>query len=189
MKEIWKDIPNYNGYQVSNLGRVRTYNKITNTKIHGDRHWKNRILKYKETEPKAHSKNQGKYGTGYRVDLWKNGKPKSFLVARLVAFTFYNKDINNKELTVDHLDGNRLNNNINNLELVSIQENIKRSYINGLHENNTKKIKLQFKNCGKPIYCYCMSEASKLLDKNKGYISCCIKRNKFENKNAIWEII
>ena len=29
MEEIWKDIPDYKGYQVSNLGRVRTYNKIT----------------------------------------------------------------------------------------------------------------------------------------------------------------
>ena len=79
MEELWKDIPHYKGYQVSNLGNVRTYNKITYTKKHGLRHWKNRILKYKgET-----------YETGYRVDLWKNGKPHSYLVARLVAFTFY----------------------------------------------------------------------------------------------------
>lgn len=31
MEEIWKDIPNYNGYQVSNFGRVRTNNKVTHT--------------------------------------------------------------------------------------------------------------------------------------------------------------
>lgn len=31
MQEIWKDIPNYSGYQVSNLGNVRTFNKITYT--------------------------------------------------------------------------------------------------------------------------------------------------------------
>ena len=35
MKEIWKDIPNYKGYQASSLGRIRTYNKITYTKLHG----------------------------------------------------------------------------------------------------------------------------------------------------------
>ena len=84
MEEIWKDIPNYNGYQVSNLGRIRTYNKITYKKGI-KRHWKNRILKYKSKS----------YNPGYRVDLWKDGKPKTLLVARLVAFTFFNKDINN----------------------------------------------------------------------------------------------
>lgn len=189
MEEVWKDIPNYNGYQVSNLGRVRTHNKITHTQKHGDRHWENRILKYKETNPKKHSKHQGKQGTGYRVDLWKNGKPKSFLVARLVAFTFYNKDINNHHLTVDHLNGNRLDNNIDNLEIVSLKENIKRSYINGLHKSHTTSIKVQFKDCGQPIYCYSMCEASRILGKGNSYISGCIKQGKFENKDAIWEII
>ena len=43
MEEIWKDIPDYAGYQVSNKGRVRTHNKTTFTKIHGVRHWKDRI--------------------------------------------------------------------------------------------------------------------------------------------------
>ena len=48
--EIWKDIKDYPGYQVSNLGRVRTYNKITHTEKHGIRHWENRILKQKCTK-------------------------------------------------------------------------------------------------------------------------------------------
>ena len=104
MEEIWKDIPNYSGYQVSNFGRVRTNSKVTHTDKHGDRYWKDRILKFK-------GKN---YKTGYRVDLWKNGKPNSFLVARLVAFTFYNKNIEDRKLTVNHIDGNRLNNNLQN---------------------------------------------------------------------------
>lgn len=188
MEEIWKDIPGFLGYQVSNLGRVRTYNKITHTKIHGERHWTNRILKYKEAKPKSHSKHQGKQGTGYRVDLWKNGKPHSMLVARLVAFTFGNEDINNKNLTVDHLDGNRLNNNINNLEIVPLKENIKRSYTNGLHNSHTTQIKLQFKDCARPIYCYSMCEASRQLGKCNSYISNCIKKGKYENEFAIWEI-
>lgn len=128
MEEIWKNIPNYQGYQVSNLGRIRTHNKITHTEKHGERHWKNRILKFKGQT----------YNTGYRVDLWKNGKAKTLLVARLVAFTFYNEDINNHTLTVDHIDGNRFNNNINNLELVSLAENIKRGFETGLYSNQKK---------------------------------------------------
>lgn len=47
--EIWKDVVGYeNLYEVSNFGRIRTNkNKITHTEMHGDRHWKQRILKQK----------------------------------------------------------------------------------------------------------------------------------------------
>lgn len=178
MKEIWKDIKNYKGYQVSNFGRVRTYNKITKTKKHGVRHWKNRILCYKGNT----------YNTGYRVDLWENGKPKTFLVARLVAFTFYNEDIDNHDLTVDHLDGNRFNNNINNLELVSLKENIQRAFKNGLYHTQ-KKIKLTNKNNNYNKVYRSMAEASKNMNKNKGYISGKIKNGIFENKDFKWELI
>ena len=186
--EIWKDIKDYNGYQVSNMGRVRTHNKITITKKHGIRHWKDRILKYKEKTPKKYSIHQGINGKGYSVDLWKNGKPKTFLVARLVAFTFYEKDINNKSLTVDHIDGNRLNNNINNLEIVSLQENIKRAYLLGLNTNQ-KSIKIEkISNKEKRIF-RTLKEANKYIGCNKSYLSTCIKRVKFSNKEYKWEMV
>ena len=115
MQEIWKDIPNYSGYQVSNLGNVRTFNKITYTDYAGIRHWKDRILKQKMTT--------NKYGRkDCRVELWNNGKHKTYLVARLVTFTFYNQPLESK-LTVNHKDGNSLNNNINNLEIITRKEN------------------------------------------------------------------
>lgn len=175
--EIWKDIPNYKGYQVSNLGRVRTYNKTSYTKKHGIRKWKDRILKYKGNT----------YKTGYKVDLWKDGKPKTFLVARLVAFTFNNVDINNHELTVDHIDCNRFNNNLNNLELVSLKENIQRAFTNNLC--NTINIKLINKNTNEEIIFYSLSKASQYMNKNCKYLSCNIKRNKYENKLYKWEVI
>lgn len=177
MKEIWKNIPNYEGYQVSNLGKVRTYNKITYTKKHGERHWENRILKYKSKTKKP----------GYRVDLWKNGKPKTFLVARLVAFTFYNEDINNNKLTVDHLDGNRLNNKLDNLELVSLAENIKRSFDNRLHKNQIK-IKVINKETNEENVFNSLSKGSTFIKHNAGYLSGKIKNNKFENKDYKWQL-
>lgn len=177
MEEIWKDIPNYEGYQVSNLGRVRTFNKTTYTSKHGVRHWKNKILKFKgET-----------YNTGYRVDLWKDGKPHSLLVARLVAFTFNNEDINNHKLTVDHIDCNRLNNNINNLELVSLEENIRRAFNNNLMP--TKKVKVINKNNNEIYNFNSLSKASEFINKNKHYISGNIKRNKYENDLYRWELV
>lgn len=178
MKEIWKDIPDYPGYQVSNKGRVRTHNKTTYTKLHGIRHWKDRILHYKGNT----------YRTGYRVDLWKNGTNKTLLVARLVAFTFYNEDINNHYLTVDHIDGNRLNNNIENLELVSLAENIRRAFKTGLQPNQ-KGVKLFNKETNEIKKFISLSEATRYMNKKTGYLSNRIKKNKFENTEYKWELI
>lgn len=178
MEEIWKDIKDYEGYQVSNLGRVRTHNKITHTKKHGERHWKDRILKSKCKSAK----------TGHRVDLWKDGKNKTFLVARLVAFTFFNKDINNHELTVNHIDGNRFNNKIENLELISLKENIQHAFRTGLMTSN-RKIKIEDKITGTIIYASSLSEGSKLMQYDSHYLSAKIKKDEWQNNRFKWELI
>lgn len=176
--EEWKDIPQYKGYQISSLGRVRTHNKVSFTEKHGKRHWKDRILKYKGNT----------YATGYRVDLWKDGKPKSLLVARLVAFTFFNKDINDHSLTVNHIDGNRFNNNINNLELISLKENIQHALRNHLIDT-CKRIKIEDKTTGTIIYASSLSEGSRLMGFNTGYLSTKIKKNKWQNNRYKWKLI
>ena len=182
MKEIWKDIPDYVGYQISNLGRVRTYQKTTKTELHGIRHWKDRILKQKLT------KNQkGRYD--YRVILWKNGKSKTFLVSRLVAFTFYEKDISNNKMTVDHIDGNSLNNNLCNLEIVSLKENIKRSFEKDLHPKTTKKVRITIKKTNEIKEFISLSKASAFLNKANNYISIAMSRKIYENKVAKWELV
>lgn len=172
MEEIWKDIPRYNGYQASNLGRIRTHNKITYTKKHGYRHWKDRILKFK---PSCYGSKNAKQGIGYRVTLWKDGKSKDYLVARLIATTFL-EDLINTKMTVNHKDGNRLNNNINNLEWISISDNIKYGFENGqykqtktiLYNDNEKK---EFRS---------LSQADLFLKRSIGYCSQRIKRNKIK---------
>lgn len=173
-KEIWLDIPNYEGYQVSNLGRVRTYRKKSYTERHGVRHWKDRILKFKgET-----------YQTGYRVDLWKDGKSKTFLVARLVAYTFYEKDINDQNTTVNHIDGNRFNNNLGNLEIISLADNIRHAFNTGLMPY--KKVKVIRKSDNQEFIFRSMVKASEFIGMNKSYVCCQIKRNVFENKDYSW---
>lgn len=178
MKEIWKNIPNYEGYQVSNLGRIRTHNKTTYTKKHGIRNWKDRILHYKGDS----------YKTGYRVDLWKDGKPHTMLVARLVAFTFYNEDINNHKLTVDHVDGNRLNNNLKNLELVSLAENIRRSYDINLHCNQ-KNVILLDKRTNKEIKFRSLQNASLFMNRCHSYLHYKINKNQYENNFYKWKLV
>lgn len=165
MEEIWKDIDNYDGYQVSNLGRVRTHNKITYTKKHGTRHWKDRILHYKPSTTSGQRSNQG---MGYRVDLWKNGKPKTLLVARLVLATFTNTDIHTK-LTVNHKDGNRLNNNIDNLEWLSREDNIRYGFENNQYRNICNRCTLTRKDERYEFQSY--RKASEFLLRNKHYIS------------------
>ena len=47
VSEIWRDIEGFDGYQVSNYGRVRTFNKVTSNARYATRHWRNRIIKQK----------------------------------------------------------------------------------------------------------------------------------------------
>ena len=98
VSEEWRDIPDYNGvYQVSNFGRIRnTYRN-------------NRVLSQSTTTGYAH------------VSLNKNGVQKSFLVHRLVAKAFIPNNDGKPE--VNHLDGDKLNNCVTNLEWVTAKEN------------------------------------------------------------------
>lgn len=167
--EIWKDIPNYDGiYQASSLGRIRSVDgKITYSVKHGIRHWQGRIIK-----PKM----QDDYKTGYRVSLWKNKKCKDWLVARLVAITF----LGNSELTVNHKDGDRLNNNIKNLEWLSLGDNIRHGFYSGLYP--AKSVKLKQNN--KVYEFYSLASADRFLKRSAGYVSLCLQRNRLpKDKN------
>ena len=79
----------------------------------------------------------------YKVILWQNGKSKNLPVHKLVALAWvelpvgydYSDVLNNyksRELIVDHIDGNKLNDVQENLEWVTISQNTQRAYDNGL---------------------------------------------------------
>ena len=163
--EIWKDIPDYEGYQASNCGRIRTFNKVTYSKRHGERHWKNRILKIQWNKSTSRESRRDA-----KVGLYKNGVEKKMLVARLVCYAFYGVS----DLTVDHIDGDTYNNNLSNLQYLTREENIKQGFKNGLYK--TKKIILT-KNNEKYSF-NSLSEASIFLNKYKGYVSYALKNNK-----------
>lgn len=178
----WKDIKGYDGYQVSDTGLVRTHNKTTYTEWHGTRHWRDRIL-----VPKIRT--DGKRGGDARVDLWKDGKSKTFKISRLVAFTFYDEDIFNNDLTVNHIDGDWTNNNLSNLELVTLKDNIKHGFENGLYDNVCKSTKI-YNKIDKTTTTYrSMSAASQAMGYNQSYLSDKIQKGKTENKRYRWEII
>lgn len=177
MREVWKNITDYEGYQVSNLGRVRTFNKTTYTERHGIRHWKNIILK-----ERIDKKNKM-----LSVQLYKNGKGKSFLIHRLVAQEFLDCPAN-KKMTVNHKDGNRLNNNVNNLEWLSLGDNIRHGFKTGLYHNQ-KSIEIINKKDLSINKFMSLTQASIFINKSHAYISDRIKKGVFENKNYKWNII
>lgn len=164
--EIWKDIPDYEGlYEASSFGRIRTKEgKTTFTQRHGIRHWKSRIMKGRGDN----------YTTGKRVGLWKDGKCKDWLVARLVAITFLGKPKKNAN-TVNHINGNRLDNRIENLEWLSIGDNVRHAFENDLVPTQ-KKVRLYNEEC--ELNFRSMSVAGQHIGRNHGYISLCLSRNK-----------
>lgn len=117
MKEIWKDVPNYEGlYQVSNYGRVRSLERVVTTKSGWTFRVNGRILK-----PTVKKR-------GYMdIILCKNSKKKHYYVHRLVAIAFLDGDVKEE---VNHIDMNPSNNNLDNLEWVTSSENKKHRFEN-----------------------------------------------------------
>jgi hypothetical protein len=165
---IWNDVVGYEGiYEVSNTGLVRTHkNKTTHSKLHGVRHWKQRILKDKTPN-----------GRDTRVTLWKNGKSKDFLVHRLVAEAFVQK-IPGKEC-INHIDGNPKNNNVENLEWCTYKENQNHAFDNGLAKTN-QEIILFNKDTKETHYFRSKAKASEFLGKSHGFVSNLLNKGKFD---------
>lgn len=111
--EIWKDIPNYEGlYKCSNLGRIKSLSRIIYPKTGGSYLIEEKI--------KIHTvKNSGYLQT----TLNKEGKYKTFRIHQLVAICFLNHKPCGFKLVVDHIDNNPLNNNLENLQLITNREN------------------------------------------------------------------
>jgi hypothetical protein len=121
----WKDIPGYEGlYQVSDCGKVKSLSRTVLRKNGLQYYIKEKILKSRISSK----------GNGYHyVNLHKEESQKSFFVHRLVMYAFSYVD---KNMTVNHIDENKMNNHISNLEYLTMGDNT-RIY----HKNNpTKKI-------------------------------------------------
>lgn len=123
MMELWKDIPSYEGfYQASNKGKIKSLSRIVKHNLGGDKLLKEKIL----------VGYVNRYGYR-RIELSKNGISKQYSEHRLVALTF----LGESDLTVNHIDGDKLNNNIENLEYLSREDNIRHAVSIGLISNNS----------------------------------------------------
>jgi hypothetical protein len=185
MEEIWKDIVNHEGYyQVSNLGRVKSlerkiyiFNK-TNFKL------KEKIL-LSHTISKGYS----------RISLLKDKINKKYLVHRLVAQAFI-ENTNSNLNQVNHIDGNKKNNEVNNLEWCNNSQNVKHSYSIGLQkpkyrsDNQSSKKVAKYDEVGNLIKIYdCMTDAAIENNSHISNISSCCYGRRSKVKGYIYRIV
>ncbi|AQZ46054.1 NUMOD4 domain-containing protein [Paenibacillus larvae] len=176
----WRDIPGYEGfYQINNIGQV--YSCHT-TRI---------LSNYMASD-------------GYlRANLSVRGKVKIKMVHVLVAQAFIPNPDNMP--VVNHIDGNKQNPNVNNLEWVSYSENTKHAFTNGLakiskkaRENarrvaaengarTTKKAVIQYSLDGERIAEYeSIKAACRATGANDGYLSMVCRRKKQTAAGFVW---
>lgn len=181
MEEVWKDIEGYEGlYQVSNMGRVKSVARYAPN---------NGGVFFKEEKILKQVKNKKGYCT---VSLSKRSKKQSVTVHRLVAKAFVSNP--NSSLTVNHINEIKTDNRAENLEWMSISENVK--YGNGIKRssisrtNNPKRCKpvIQYSKDGNFIKEYMSIKiASDITNiESTNITACCHDRRKFAG-GYIWK--
>lgn len=115
IKEIWKDIPGYEGvYQISNLGNCRVLSRTLNNKSYPGRH----IKEFQTIDGY------------YKFSLYKDRRQRQYLAHRLVAIAFIPNPLGKGQ--VNHLNGIKTDNRLVNLEWVTHSENAKHACKIGL---------------------------------------------------------
>ena len=164
-KEIWKDIKGYEGlYQVSSLGNVKSF--------------------HRDNEKLLSQRMQVK---GYlTVILRKNGEQKNKLVHRLVAEAFISNPLNKPQ--INHKDGNKKNNFVENLEWNTCAENIHHAMKMGLSKDRNRAV-YQYSIDGNLINEYrSIKEAEIKTGVNHSHISkCCLFKKGYKTVGGfIW---
>lgn len=159
MQEIFIPIKGHESYLISNLGNVKSLGKVVPFYKGGTKKYPERILKLQ------------KYRYVF-VDI----DCKKVLVHRLVAQAFIPNPSNKK--VVNHKDGNKYNNCVENLEWATASENVKHSYKNGYQVKTSNK-KIKDLNTG--IVYNSIKEYAKAVNLSCGYIYQRIYKGKLVN--------
>ena len=114
MKEIYKDVKGYEGfYQVSDKGNVKSLSRTIITKRGVSQDFPSVNLK------------PIKHNSGYiQYCLARDGSRKKMLAHQLVAIAFLNHDTKDRKIVVDHIDNDKKNNLVSNLQVISARENV-----------------------------------------------------------------
>ena len=179
MQEIWKPIKNYeNLYEISNTGKIKSL-----------------LYKHRKT-PKIMKPTINSSGY-FKVELYKNGKSKIFYIHRLVAESFI-KNQNNYPC-INHIDCDKTNNNVSNLEWVTYEQNTKHALKNGLFtpaplkgkygkENPNSKPLLQYDKGGNFIKLWhCRADVARFYNCHESSVNNCVSGRKKTCKGYIWK--
>lgn len=136
MQEVWKNIPGYEGiYQVSNIGNVKSFKRYDG----------------KLLTPQIRS-------GYYSVRLYFNLQYKHVKVHQLVAMSFLGYVRNGlQDIVVDHINDNKLDNQLENLQLITQRYNASKSRVNnsgltGVYKNKYNNFRAQIKINSKQIH-------------------------------------
>lgn len=152
-KELWRPVIGYEDlYDVSNLGRIRSRFRMIKTK--------NRWGSMERPQPGRFLSPTNNTGGYLGVGLTRDGKTVRHLVHRLVAMAFIREPTDSEQ--VNHKDGDKKNNTLDNLEWVTASENQHhRSHVLG-------------KNIGEDVHCAILNKRA-VIDIRKRYTPYCKK--------------
>lgn len=173
--EIWKDITGFEGhYQVSNLGRVKSLEWIYYS---GQGHYAKKVQPEKILSQKISKK------TGYCIVLLYGEKRHYCSVHRLVAEAFLPK-LEGKTI-INHKDGNKQNNKVENLEWVTYSENTIHALRHGLR-TITPVIEYDLLST-ETRYWDSVKEAADFYNVTRGVIYNCLNGRIKTVKNKVWK--
>lgn len=194
MSEMWRDIEGYEGYyQVSDKGNIRSMDRYVKGK-------NNSRCFHKGADRKLQVSHKGYFN----IILQKEGKKKQYQVHRLVAQAFI-PNLENKP-QVNHIDCNKQNNGVSNLEWATQQENMDHAKENNLFgetskaqrkafmenivkaQESRKKAVRQYDLNGVFIKEYhSIAKAAKKTGTNGAKISMCCRGQRNKTNNFNWE--